>query len=243
MYIICCYSTESYWYYQCGNPLTLCILYIVILQGAATPNDKLLLLLDILSKQEDGTCLRLINVLRVNYPWISIHLQREFIKEKTLYNKEFNEGLSDVVNKQISPMVLGPEAEIFPLPTSAKESLACVEAVSDLLHQLQTLSYRPLNVDPLQVCNMALCLVLEEKIVQCKKTIEHLQEKITKLKVPSNNIRILKHEISIQKEAVKQLNKQHELKDSALNHLQHQNALLKQKLEALQRSNDSVCSK
>ena len=34
MYIICCYSTESYWYYQCGNPLTLCILYIVILQRA-----------------------------------------------------------------------------------------------------------------------------------------------------------------------------------------------------------------
>jgi FtsZ-binding cell division protein ZapB len=61
---------------------------------------------------------------------------------------------------------------------------------------------------------MALCLVLEEKIVQCKKTIEHLQEKITKLKAPSNNIRILKHEISIQKEAVRQLNKQHELKDS-----------------------------
>jgi branched-subunit amino acid transport protein AzlD len=34
MYIIYCYSTESYWYYQCGNPLTLCILYIVILQRA-----------------------------------------------------------------------------------------------------------------------------------------------------------------------------------------------------------------
>jgi hypothetical protein len=28
------YSTESYWYYQSGNPLTLYILYIVILQRA-----------------------------------------------------------------------------------------------------------------------------------------------------------------------------------------------------------------
>lgn len=207
-----------------------------------TRTGKITMLLDILYNQEDGACLRLINVLKTDYPWISCHLQREFIKEKTLFNKDFNQDLTDVVNDKISPMVLGPEAEKCCAPKTSKDSLACVDTISDLLKNLQTLSYRHLNVDPVQVCNMALCVVLEEKIVKYKKTIENLQETITKLKVPINSIRVLKQEILNEKEAAKRLEKQNMIKDAAVSHLQCQNALLKQKLDSLLKSNDCVCA-
>ncbi|CAG2207305.1 unnamed protein product [Mytilus edulis] len=200
--------------------------------------DKVLCLIDILFEQEDGVCIRLINALKLDYPWISSHLHREFIKEKTKFTREFNQGLSNVVNKQISPMVLGPGAEECPVPTTSKESLQCVETVSELLETFQKLNYRHLGVDPIEVCNMALCVVLEEKITQYKKTIDNLQEKLTKLKVPTNNIRVIKQEILNEKEAAKLLEKQIKIKDSAISHLEYQNALLKQKREALRKTRD-----
>lgn len=196
------------------------------------------MLIDILFEQEDGVCIRLINVLKLDYPWISSHLHREFIKEKTKFNREFNQGLSIVVNKQISPMVLGPGAEECPVPKTSKESLQCVETVSELLETFQKLNYRHLGVDPIEVCNMALCVVLEEKITQYKKTIDNLQEKLTKLKVPTNNIRVIKQEILNEREAAKLLEKQIKIKDSAIGHLEYQNALLKQKREALRKTRD-----
>lgn len=193
-------------------------------------------LLQILPQQEDGCCLRFIHAIQNEYPWLSSHLLREFIKEKTSFTKQYNEGLSSVVNKQITPMVLGPEAKECKVPKTAKESLACVDAVSGLLDKMQTLSYSHLGVDPIEVCNMALCVVLEDKIVQYKQSIENLKEKITKLKVPWNNMRVLKQEIINEKEAAKYLEKDIRIKDSAISHLEYQNAVLKQRLETLKKS-------